>query len=610
MAKTYNPYNDYRKIVGYKGDWHNAQSFGQDPSQFYQAAMPYYQSLIDNGYEDLANELSNSNYTQAKGLRDKYGLKEDAQYNLDQTYNDMTGFTPDNMVHRNDASIDRLLDMASGASGMANEAYNAAMGIANGTTPITPNAATQNLLDAYAAADDRLNGAIRYDDNGNVISGLNTEHYNIGRNQLDYYNNFDVTKQPYYEGIMAQYKLGGQNAADNAYANGAANNSGNIDSYAAANANRQQLAYTTAGQQAALAAAQQNANNWNALYSQMSSDLYNQGALSLSTLDAAKQMYAVDAQERMNALDNAGALASAQMQSSIAAFEQLVQERMNDKNITAEMAMQEKDIAAAKEQLEAQLASNERIQEGINNVAYYQTDANERMNAENAYTQRYGYDTQLAGTRYNADANRDIAGINASASRDVAGINANASLGVAGINADASKYNAGLNYDLNRYLGDLGYSQSLAQNDLNRYLGELSYNQALAGYENALQQIREKGAVDVETQKQLVAMGLVDPTASNQQVNEAIKKQNELYAKNDLSKVIESAIADYESGQSSLDVAERAVKMYGLQAYSGEYDSYIEKQFDRYKKLAAKSDNALENLIAGMIGNSISSSDS
>ena len=106
MAGKYNPYNDYKKIVGYKGDWHNAQSFGQDPNQYKNAAMPYYQSLIDNGYGELADALSQSDYTQAKGLRDKYGLKPDNEYNLDyavtatqKTILNAFGMTADN-IHR------------------------------------------------------------------------------------------------------------------------------------------------------------------------------------------------------------------------------------------------------------------------------------------------------------------------------------------------------------------------------------------------------------------------------------------------------------------------------------------------------------------------------
>ena len=532
MASRYNPYNDYRKIMGYKVDWNDARNAGRDTNYAAQSAVPYYQSLINNGYSQLADDLSRSDWKTGESLLEKYGLKPDNEYFLDQDYEKMTGqaatpaastttATPSmnasdiiSASHPNDTSIDKLMNMGTGMSGMAMDAYNDARNIATGAVPVQPSAATQGLLDAYKQDYDRLNGQIKYDADGNVVSGLNTSHYNTGKQQLDYYNNFDITKAPYYQGIMDAYKLGGYNAAQGEYANGAANNGGNIDSYATANANRQQLAFTTAGQQAALAAYQQNAANWNNLYAQMSNDLANQGTLSLQTLDIAKQMYATDATERMNALDVEGSLASAQMQTAIQAFQALVQERMTDKGITAEMAMQDKDIAAAKEQLELQLASNERIQEGINQLGYYQTDAEKEMNALNNQTQRYGYDTQLAGVkdtnatqRYGYDTqlagikdtnqtNLGIAGIDANAKLGVAQIGANADLGVAGINADASKYAAGLNYDLNKYLGDLGYAE------------------ALAGYENALTLADLNNMSAYELQK-LVNSGNLDVANAN-----------------------------------------------------------------------------------------------
>ena len=60
------------------------------------------------------------------------------------------------------------------------------------------------------------------------------------------------TGTQYYKDIMDSYNLQGGAAAKNAAASGASANSGNIDSYASANAKRQQLAFTNAGQSASL----------------------------------------------------------------------------------------------------------------------------------------------------------------------------------------------------------------------------------------------------------------------------------------------------------------------------------------------------------------------
>ena len=64
----------------------------------------------------------------------------------------------------------------------------------------------------------------------------------------------DYTQKPYYKTIMESYGIAGDDAADAESASGAGANGGNLDSYAAANARRQRLAFANAGQSAALAA--------------------------------------------------------------------------------------------------------------------------------------------------------------------------------------------------------------------------------------------------------------------------------------------------------------------------------------------------------------------
>ena len=69
--------------------------------------------------------------------------------------------------------------------------------------------------------------------------------------------------------ILAKYDLSGLQARDNAVASGSASNGGNIDSYAAANALRQQASLVSQGQQAALDAHQQKIDNVRGLLSDM-----------------------------------------------------------------------------------------------------------------------------------------------------------------------------------------------------------------------------------------------------------------------------------------------------------------------------------------------------
>ena len=463
---AYNPYKAIKGIYDAKVAYHTNQSLGRDPAQFHQQALPYYQELAKNGYEGLAAQLDSYDAVQTGELLKQY--KPDEQFNVDDAFNIMTGGGSASTVTgqtngsnksvysgidptANDSVIDNFVNQIQNGTGMMNDTYQTAQGIATGAIQTQPSAATQGLLNAYNDSNNRLNGAIQYDQNGNVISGLNTEHYNIGRNQLDYLNNFDVTKQPYYQGIMDAYKLGGYNAAQGAYANGAADNGGNIDSYAAANANRQQLAFTTAGMQQAMAMANQNQQNWQNLYSQMSQDLDNQGQLSLATLEQARLMYAADAEERMNALDNAGSLAKADLEAKIRAYEQAVKERMEDKRITSDEAMQEADLAEQRARLEMEIA-RDLEQSNI------EADWRKYMSDNDLQGTMYTSDNDLRGTMYKADADVASTGIRANADMYSADRSAEASMYGSQQSAAASMYSALQNADATRYKADQDYA--------------------------------------------------------------------------------------------------------------------------------------------------------
>lgn len=277
MATKYNPYNAVKKISELKGNWHTAKQKGEDPSGYASEAVGYYNELRNNGQGDLADELAGVDYTGSLDIL--------ARYNAPQEYDDWY----DNIVG------DKI-----------KEASN----------PVRSDTVNR-ILSAYEQNNNMLNGEITRDANGNVVTGLNQDHYNVGRNQLDYINNYDVTSQPWYDSLMSQYQLGGQNAAKGALASGASGNSGNIDSYAAANANRQQLAFTNAGTQAALDTAAQNMAAWQNLYESMGGRLDTMGAQNNEALGIGADYYAVDSAERQNALNTAAALEAQKYQNQI-----------------------------------------------------------------------------------------------------------------------------------------------------------------------------------------------------------------------------------------------------------------------------------------------------
>lgn len=277
-SKRYNPYEDAKNILKYKGNYHTAKQMGTNYDQYKEAAKPYYQNLRFNGYGDLADQFEQSDFIKAQELFK--GLKQDTT--VDDYFADLYSKTAESQ-----------------------------------STPKISQAA-EDMWNAWNSTNTTLNGnEIKYDRNGNVVSGLNVDHYNTGRNQLGYLNNFDVTAQPYYQGIMNSFQLQGNNAARGEQATGAANNAGNIDSYAQANANRQQLAFTSKGLEAALAAANQNQQNWQTLYDSMTGHLDNMGNQNANVLNAYQNIYSTDSLERQNTLNTAAELAKQEMQSKI-----------------------------------------------------------------------------------------------------------------------------------------------------------------------------------------------------------------------------------------------------------------------------------------------------
>ena len=343
-SKRYNPYEDAKNILRNKGNYHTAKQMGMDYEKYRQAAVPYYQNLIRNGYEDLAQKFADSDYIKAQEL--------------------FNGLKPDTTVDDYFSSV-------------------AANALDNASNPQRSQTAN-DLWDAYNNNNNLLNGELKYDANGNVVGGLNLDYYNTGKNQLSYLNNFDITAQPYYQGIMDAYQLKGNNAARGEQASGAANNAGNIDSYAQANANRQQLAFTTAGIESALAAANQNQANWQNVYNSMANRLTGMENSNANTLNAFQNIYATDSAERQNTLNTAASLAQQEMQDKINKY-------LADVGYDQAIYIADKELEGSK----------------------YASDANTRAAQIAADADRYAASQNYAGKVYASDVEKAIAEMNA-----------------------------------------------------------------------------------------------------------------------------------------------------------------------------------------------------
>ena len=273
---AYNPYNAVKKISELKGSYHTAKEKGQDPTQYAQEAVQYYNELRKNGKGDVADKLAGVDYTGSLEILKGYNAPTEYDWY-------------DNLVGQK---------------------------IEEASKPVRSETVDQ-ILSVYNKNNDLLSGQVSKDANGNYVSGAYADLYGQAAKQMDYIRDMDMTKQPWYENLMAQYQLGGQSAAKGALASGAAGNSGNIDSYAAANANRQQLAYTTAGTQAALDAYAQQLAAWQNAFGGAAGLLDSAAMRNNEALEIGAKYYDTDSMERQNALNRAAELERAKYQAQI-----------------------------------------------------------------------------------------------------------------------------------------------------------------------------------------------------------------------------------------------------------------------------------------------------
>ena len=371
MAK-YNPYNAVKNISELKGKYHTAKELGEDYNKYRDEAVQYYDELVKNGYQDVADELTLSDYTKSLDVLGRY--KPDTEFNIDNAYEELV---------------------------------KGAYDIGTGKTTPTRSQTVDEIMNSFKGTDEKLNGEIKYDKNGNVIGGLNIDHYNTGKGQLDFINNFDYTEQSYYDPIMESYKLKGSDAAKGSLASGASENAGNIDSYAAANANRQQLAFTNAGHEAARAAAQQNQQNWQQLYDAMSGNLSDMGAKNTQNLAVGAEIYGIDAQERAGALGQAAGLVDSAAQRELnRLIEEMTDKRNRDLNTENNAAALEKYWAelqgdkelaainnqAALDQLMAEIEANatqEQLAELLKALGISQLEGSPLVDEVEAYKAQY-----------------------------------------------------------------------------------------------------------------------------------------------------------------------------------------------------------------------------
>ena len=255
--------------------------------------------------------------------------------------------------------------------------------------------------------------------------------YNLGSENLNYYKGYtdkvygQVTENPYGtdygKAILSQYKFNGDNAMRNEIGSGAGENAGNIDSYAIANAARQQLGYTNAGNAAVLN--QYNAKSGNVL------DFYGK-------LDTGLSNRMGDMQQNINSDRN---------------FELGIDTNKKTVDVAQIGADTEKQVSA--DNKEVNLDANEKQLEGIKDtnatkvrIGQDQITSNEKIFATQDAYNRYKQDMDTALSIILRDketaSQEKLAQMESEASQKIAEINAKYGVDVASIEYNGTVYKA------------------------------------------------------------------------------------------------------------------------------------------------------------------------
>ncbi len=249
---AYDPYSSVKSIYNLKGEWDNANKIGDETKKKDVAdkAQQYYQLLRNNGYESVADQLQKSNYAQSKSINDKWAKMgktstRDYMYSLGAKYGLSSG------------DMDKLInwDNQTGEVSFGGKKIGTPDSVVDGVSYWSDTSLLDNAFNDYISR----SGTTRSPEI--AVNQENEGTFSKYKEAYDYITKTNPFTTEEAQAIMGKYDLAGLNARDNAVASGGASNGGNIDSYAAANAMRQQAALVNQGQNAVLDAHNQKIEN-------------------------------------------------------------------------------------------------------------------------------------------------------------------------------------------------------------------------------------------------------------------------------------------------------------------------------------------------------------
>ena len=266
---AYNPYSAVNSIYKLKGQWDEAHSAGDTTKQneIAENAKNYYKQLRDNGYKDVADELEASGYAQAKAINDKWAktgrtATRDYFYSLGQS----KGMSKD--------EVDGLIewDNQTCEVSFGGRKIGAPDAVVDGVSYWSDTSVLDNAFNDYISRSGHAqsNSQLQAQHNTEIKDKVNQLWGTQASERETMAGKYDKLENTAYsnpfttdeaKAILAKYDLAGLRGRDNAAASGGASNGGNIDSYAAANALRQQASLINMGQSAVLDAYNNRINN-------------------------------------------------------------------------------------------------------------------------------------------------------------------------------------------------------------------------------------------------------------------------------------------------------------------------------------------------------------
>lgn len=254
---AYNPYFAVKAIYNLKSKWNGAENT-EEKNNAAAKAQEYYNQLRKNGYEDVADELTASNYTQAKAIKDKW-----AKMGKTPTRSYLYSLGKSRGMSQED--VDKLISWDNGSEEVSfgGKKIGKPDAVVDGVSYWSDTSVLDNAFNDYMSR----SGTVR-----SKTTAVNQENENLFARYAREYEDLKETNPFETEtgkAILAKYDLAGLQGRDNAVASDAGSNGGNIDSFAAANALRQQASLVNQGQMAALEAHNQKLEHARALLSDM-----------------------------------------------------------------------------------------------------------------------------------------------------------------------------------------------------------------------------------------------------------------------------------------------------------------------------------------------------